>query len=99
MNVNNRRIDKEDLTFFQWLNIYEFMTKREFKELEEYKQGFVVSRIDGRDDSLDLKCGRKVLVNTINTNKMSNNFEITPENAARAVKEMSELMNCDYETA
>ena len=38
MNVNNRRVDKEDLTFFQWLNIYEFMTKREFKELEEYKQ-------------------------------------------------------------
>ena len=30
---------------------------------------------------------------------MSNNFEITPENAARAVKKMSELMNCDYETA
>ena len=47
----------------------------------------------------NLKCGRKVLVNTINTNKMSNNFEITSENAARAVKEMSELMNCDYETA
>lgn len=46
-----------------------------------------------------MKCGRKVLVNTINTNKMSNNFEITSENAARAVKEMSELMNCDYETA
>lgn len=38
MNVNNRRVDKEDLTFFQWLNIYEFMTKKEFKELEEYKQ-------------------------------------------------------------
>ena len=38
MNVNNRRVYKEDLTFFQWLNIYEFMTKREFKELEEYKQ-------------------------------------------------------------
>ena len=38
MNINNRRVDKEDLTFFQWLNIYEFMTKREFKEMEEYKQ-------------------------------------------------------------
>ena len=38
MNVNNRRVDKEDLTFFQWLNIYELMTKKEFKELEEYKQ-------------------------------------------------------------
>ena len=38
MNVNNRRVDKEDLTFFQWLNIYEFMTKKEFKELEEPKQ-------------------------------------------------------------
>ena len=38
MNVNNRRVDKEDLTFFQWLNIYEFMTKKEFKELEEYIQ-------------------------------------------------------------
>lgn len=38
MNVNNRRVGKEDLTFFQWLNIYEFMAKKEFKELEEYKQ-------------------------------------------------------------
>ena len=38
MNVNNRKVDKEDLTFFQWLNIYEFMTKKEFKELEKYKQ-------------------------------------------------------------
>ena len=38
MNVNNRRVDKEDLTFFQWLNIYEFMAKKEFKELEEYNQ-------------------------------------------------------------
>ena len=32
MNVNNRRVYKEDLTFFQWLNIYEFMTKKEFKK-------------------------------------------------------------------
>ena len=31
MNINNRIIDKSDLTFFQWLNIYEFMTKKEFK--------------------------------------------------------------------
>ena len=38
MNINNRRVDKENLTFFQWLNIYEFMTKREFKEMEEYKK-------------------------------------------------------------
>ena len=38
MNVNNRIVDKEDLTFFQWLNIYELMTKKEFKELEEYKK-------------------------------------------------------------
>ena len=38
MNVNNRRVYNEDLTFFQWLNIYEFMTKKEFKELEEYIQ-------------------------------------------------------------
>ena len=38
MNVNNIIVDKEDLTFFQWLNIYEFMTKREFKEMEKYKQ-------------------------------------------------------------
>ena len=38
MNMNNKRVDKEDLTFFQWLNIYELMTKKEFKELEEYKQ-------------------------------------------------------------
>ena len=29
---------------------------------------------------------------------MSNNFEITPEYAARAVMEMSDLLNCDYET-
>ena len=35
MNVN---VDNDDLTFFQWLNIYELMTKKEFKELPEYKQ-------------------------------------------------------------
>lgn len=38
MNGNNRRVNKEDWTFFQWLNAYEFITKREFKELERYKQ-------------------------------------------------------------
>lgn len=38
MNVNNRIVEKEDLTFFQWLNIYELMTKKEFKELPKYKQ-------------------------------------------------------------
>lgn len=38
LNVNNRRVEKEELTFFQWLNIYEFITKREFKELPKYKQ-------------------------------------------------------------
>lgn len=38
MNVNNRAASKQDLTFFQWLNLYEFMTKKEFKELPEYKQ-------------------------------------------------------------
>lgn len=38
MNVNNRRVEECDLTFFQWLNIYELMTKKEFKELPQYKQ-------------------------------------------------------------
>jgi len=38
MNVNNRRVDKKDLTFFQWLNIYEGICKKEFKEMESYKQ-------------------------------------------------------------
>lgn len=38
MNINNRRVEKGKLTFFQWLNIYELMTKKEFKELSEYKQ-------------------------------------------------------------
>lgn len=38
MNVNNRRVDKGDLTFFQWLNACEAITKREFKELSEDKQ-------------------------------------------------------------
>ena len=38
MNVNNRRVEKTELTFFQWLNLYEFMTKKEFKELPKYKQ-------------------------------------------------------------
>lgn len=38
MNVNNRVIEESDLTFFQWLNIYEAMTKKEFKELPQYKQ-------------------------------------------------------------
>ena len=26
------------ITFYQWLNAYEFMTKREFKELPKHKQ-------------------------------------------------------------
>jgi hypothetical protein len=34
--VNNRVV--EQLTFFQWLNVYEFMTKKELRELPEYKQ-------------------------------------------------------------
>ena len=38
MIVNNRIVEKEDLTFFQWLNIYKSITKKEFKELPEYKQ-------------------------------------------------------------
>lgn len=38
MNVNNRRVEEDKLTFFQWLNIYELMTKKEFAELPEYKQ-------------------------------------------------------------
>lgn len=38
MNVNNKRVEAENLTFFQWLNIYELMTKKEFKKLPEYKQ-------------------------------------------------------------
>lgn len=29
---------------------------------------------------------------------MNNPFDITPEKADKTVKEMSELMNCDYET-
>jgi len=32
----NRKVDK--LTFFQWLNVYELTTKKEFKTLPEYKQ-------------------------------------------------------------
>ena len=55
MNVNNRRVNKEDLTFFQWLNIYELMTKKEFKELPEYKQ--------------ENYSGKRVLVSIINTSK------------------------------
>lgn len=38
MVINNRVVSKEDLTFFQWLNIYELMTKKEFKELPKEKQ-------------------------------------------------------------
>lgn len=38
MNVNNKRVDKKDLTFFQWLNIYENICKKEFKEMPEDKQ-------------------------------------------------------------
>ena len=34
--VNNRVVD--GLTFFQWLNSFEFITKREYRELPEYKQ-------------------------------------------------------------
>lgn len=30
---------------------------------------------------------------------MNNNFEITPENAAKSVKNVSKLMGCDYEGA
>lgn len=38
MNINNRRVNKDDLTFFQWINNYEFITKKKFKELPEHKQ-------------------------------------------------------------
>lgn len=37
MIVNNRIVEKEELIFFQWLNIYE-QIKKEFKELPKYKQ-------------------------------------------------------------
>ncbi|WP_179089068.1 hypothetical protein [Paenibacillus odorifer] len=30
--------DEETFSFHQWLNSYEFITKREFKEMPEYKQ-------------------------------------------------------------
>lgn len=30
---------------------------------------------------------------------MDNLFNITPEKAAKTVKQMAELMNCDYKTA
>lgn len=36
--LNNRVVEDEDLTFFQWLNIYELTTKKEFRELSECKQ-------------------------------------------------------------
>ena len=36
--INNRSIQDEELTFFQWLNIYELTTKKEFKEFPEYKK-------------------------------------------------------------
>lgn len=38
VRLNNRIICDSDLTFFQWLNIYELMTKKEFKDLPEYKK-------------------------------------------------------------
>ncbi len=38
MRLNNRVVSTENITFFQWLNTYEFMCKREFKELPRYKQ-------------------------------------------------------------
>lgn len=38
MNINNRIIEKRDLTFFQWLNIYKAIWKREFRELPPHKQ-------------------------------------------------------------
>jgi hypothetical protein len=36
MIVNNRIV--ETLTFFQWLNLYELTTKKEFRELSLHKQ-------------------------------------------------------------
>ena len=36
--INNRVVQDEDLTFYQWLNIFEFITKREFKEFSEEKK-------------------------------------------------------------
>jgi len=32
------KLKKENLTFFQWLNIYELMVKKKFKDLPKYKQ-------------------------------------------------------------
>lgn len=38
MNINNRRVERKELTFFQWLNMYESIYKREFKEMPKHKQ-------------------------------------------------------------
>lgn len=36
--LNNKIVCDSDLTFFQWLNMYELMTKKEFRDLPEYKK-------------------------------------------------------------
>ena len=38
MNINNRRVNNEDLTFFQWLNIYKSLCKKDFKDCSKDKQ-------------------------------------------------------------
>ena len=34
MNINNRRVKKENVTFYQWLNIFEMVTKNEFRTFQ-----------------------------------------------------------------
>lgn len=46
MIVNNRIIEKEDLTFFQWLNIYESITKKEFRQLKEHEQKVYIRKFE-----------------------------------------------------
>ncbi len=36
--VRNHKTRRNSLTFWQWLNSYELMSKKEFKQLSQYKQ-------------------------------------------------------------
>ena len=56
--VNNKVVDI--LSFFQWLNIYELMTKKEFKLLEEYKQDNYRTEYDTYLKSIIYKIGGEI---------------------------------------
>ena len=56
--INNRVV--EQLTFFQWLNIYELTTKKEFRELPEYKKENYIKEFEMWENGISQYCRLEV---------------------------------------